>query len=84
MTSYDFEKAAKNAVIDVLGEDIVIDQLEIIWFAHLLGCEKCTICGRRWAISMLKLLITVIKMRCMLIFMRRSVIRRFHQVNLIL
>ena len=30
MTSYDFEKAAKNAVIDVLGDDIVIDQLEMV------------------------------------------------------
>ena len=34
MTSYDFEKAAKNAVIDVLGKDIVIDQLEMVWLAH--------------------------------------------------
>ena len=30
MTSYDFEKAAKNAVIDVLGQDIVIDQLKMV------------------------------------------------------
>ena len=45
MKSYDFEKAAKNAVIDVLGEDIVIDQLEIVWFAHELGYKKCTIWG---------------------------------------
>ena len=45
MTSYDFEKAAKNAVIDVLGEDIVIDQLEMVWFAHELGYKKCTILG---------------------------------------
>ena len=28
MTSYDFEKAAKNAVISVLDENIVINQLE--------------------------------------------------------
>ena len=34
MTSYDFEKSVKNAVIDVLGKDIVIDQLEMVWFAH--------------------------------------------------
>ena len=46
MRSYDFEKAAKNAVIDVLGEDIVIDQLEIVWFAHELGYNKCTIWRR--------------------------------------
>ena len=45
MTSYDFEKAAKNAVIDVLSEDIVIDQLEMVWFAHELGYKKCTIWG---------------------------------------
>ena len=45
MTSYDFEQAAKNAVIDVLGEDIAIDQLEIVWFAHELGYKKCTIWG---------------------------------------
>ena len=45
MKSYDFEKAAKNAVIDVLGEDIVIDQLEMVWFAHELGYKKCTIWG---------------------------------------
>ena len=45
MTSYDFEKAAKNAVIDVLGADIVIDQLDMVWFAHELGYKKCTIWG---------------------------------------
>ena len=45
MTSYDFEKAAKNAVIDVLGKDIVIDQLDMVWFAHELGYKKCTIWG---------------------------------------
>ena len=45
MTSYDFEKAAKNAVISVLGEDIVINQLEMVWFAHELGYKKCTIRG---------------------------------------
>lgn len=45
MTSYNFEKAAINAVIDVLGEDIVIDQLEMVWLAHELGYKKCTIRG---------------------------------------
>ena len=45
MKSYDFEKAAKNAVIDVLGEDIVINQLEMVWFANELGYKKCTIWG---------------------------------------
>lgn len=43
MTSYDFEKAAKNAVIDVLGDNIVIDQLDMVWFAHQLWYKKCTI-----------------------------------------
>ena len=45
MTSYDFEKAAKNAVIDVLGDGIIIYQLEMVWFAHELGYKKCTIWG---------------------------------------
>ena len=45
MTSYDFENAAKNAVIDAMGEDIVINQLEMVWFAHELGYKKCTIWG---------------------------------------
>ena len=45
MTSYDFENAAKNAVIDAMGEDIVINQLETVWFAHELGYKKCTIWG---------------------------------------
>lgn len=45
MTSQEFEKAAKNAVIKVLGEDIEISQLELVWFAHELGYKKCTIWG---------------------------------------
>jgi hypothetical protein len=45
MTSYEFEKSAKNAVIKVLGEDIEISQLELVWFAHELGYKKCTIWG---------------------------------------
>lgn len=45
MTSYEFEKVAKNAVIKVLGEDIKISQLELVWFAHELGYKKCTIWG---------------------------------------
>ncbi len=39
------KKAAKNAVIDVLGEDIVIDQLDMVWLLHELGYKKCTIWG---------------------------------------
>ena len=50
MTSYEFEKAAKNAVAKVLKEitnrkDITIDQLDLVWFAHELGYKKCTIWG---------------------------------------
>ena len=46
MTSYEFEKAAKNAVIKALGEDITIDSLDLVWFAHELGYKKCTIWGQ--------------------------------------
>lgn len=35
MTSYEFEKAAKNAVIQTLSDDISIDQLLL----HYLGCD---------------------------------------------
>jgi hypothetical protein len=63
MTSYEFEKAAKNAVIQTLSEDISIDQLDLVWFAHELGYKKCTIC--QWVTDMQKLLITEIKMRYM-------------------
>ena len=45
MTSYEFKKAAKNAVIKVLNENINIDQLDLVWFAHELGYKKCTIWG---------------------------------------
>lgn len=45
MTSQEFEKAAKNAVIKVLGEDIEISQLDLVWFAHELGYKKCTLWG---------------------------------------
>ena len=46
MTSYEFEKAAKNAVIMTLSEDININELDLVWFAHELGYKKCTIWGR--------------------------------------
>lgn len=65
MTSYEFEKAAKNAVIQTLSENISIDQLDIVWFAHELGYKKCTIWGQPMGTDMQKLLITEIKMRCM-------------------
>ena len=47
MTSYDFEKAAKNAVISVLDESIDISQLDIVWFTSSLGYKKCTIWGEQ-------------------------------------
>ena len=46
MTSYEFEKAAKNAVIKVLNENINISELDLVWFAHELGYKKCTIWGQ--------------------------------------
>lgn len=47
MTSYEFEKVAKNAVIKVMKEqydiDLTINELEFVWFAHELGYKKCTL-----------------------------------------
>ena len=44
MTSYLFEVAAKNAVIKTVkenhGESFTIDQIHMVWFAHLLGFKK--------------------------------------------
>ena len=49
----DFQKAAKKAVINALGEDINISQLYIVWFASKLESNKCTIFGKvmgdKWA-----------------------------------
>lgn len=48
MTSYEFEKAAKNAVIDALarrGIEADIQELEFVWFAHIIGNKKCLIYG---------------------------------------
>lgn len=45
MTSYEFEKVAKNAVIKVLNKNITIEKLDLVWFAHELGYKKCTIWG---------------------------------------
>ena len=39
-------KAAKNAVIMTLSEDININELDLVWFAHELGYKKCTIWGK--------------------------------------
>jgi len=47
MTSYEFEKAAKNAVVKVLkdshGIDTTHENLQFVWFAHELGYKKCTL-----------------------------------------
>ncbi len=52
MTSYNFEKIAKNAVAKVMKEkhdiDLKIGELDFVWFAHELGFKKCTI----YALSM--------------------------------
>jgi len=44
MTSYEFEVAAKNAVIKTIrqryGEDFIIGQINMVWFAHILGYKK--------------------------------------------
>jgi hypothetical protein len=47
MTTYEFEKVAKNAVIKVMKEkydiELMIQELEFVWFAHKLGFKKCTL-----------------------------------------
>ena len=44
MTSYEFEVAAKNAVIrltkEKYGFEFDITQVQIVWFAHVLGNKK--------------------------------------------
>jgi hypothetical protein len=44
MTSYEFEVAAKNAVIKTIrqryGEDYIIGDIQTVWFAHVLGYKK--------------------------------------------
>lgn len=47
MTTYEFEKISKNAVIKVMkeqyGMELTIQELEFVWFAHELGFKKCTL-----------------------------------------
>lgn len=47
MTTYEFEKIAKNAVIKVMKEkhdiELTIEELQFVWFAHELGYKKCTL-----------------------------------------
>lgn len=52
MDSYSFEVAAKNVVIDMLakrGIEVKIDDLNLVWFTHLLGNKKCMIYGEPMA-----------------------------------
>ena len=47
MTTYEFEVAAKNAVIEIMKKDygieLNIQELQFVWFAHELGFKKCTL-----------------------------------------
>ena len=47
MTSYEFEKVAKNAVVKLMKEqfdiEVKLQDLEFVWFAHELGYKKCTL-----------------------------------------
>lgn len=48
MTSYEFEVAAKNVVIDMLAKRSIeagIEDLNLVWFTHLLGNKKCMVYG---------------------------------------
>lgn len=44
MTSYEFEVAAKNAVINSVrrqsGMELDITDIQMVWFAHILGYKK--------------------------------------------
>ena len=44
MTSYDFEKTAKDLVTKFVkekySEEYGIEDISIVWFAHILGCKK--------------------------------------------
>lgn len=44
MTSYEFEVAAKNAVIAVIrqeyDDEYNIQQIQMVWFAHVLGNKR--------------------------------------------
>ena len=49
MTSYEFEVAAKNAVIKALKEKdilVTIEDLQLVWFCHLVGNKKALIWGK--------------------------------------
>lgn len=46
MTSYEFEMAAKKAVVDeckYIGENVIVEQVSIVFFAYTLGNIKATL-----------------------------------------
>lgn len=47
MTSYEFEKAAKKAVVLIMKEkyhvEVAFENLQLVWFGHVLGNKKCTL-----------------------------------------
>lgn len=51
MTSYEFEVAAKNAVIDAIlslyDEEYTVRDIHVVWLTHVLGFKKCVLadCG---------------------------------------
>lgn len=51
MTSYEFEKVAKNAVVKLMKEkhniDLTVQELDLVWFAHELGYKKCTLWAQK-------------------------------------
>lgn len=51
MTSYEFEKLAKNKVIEIMKEkydiELSIEELDMVWFAHELGYKKCTLYAKK-------------------------------------
>ena len=50
MNSYEFERIAKNVVLEELfvkyDIEAKIEELDLVWFAHELGYKKCTIWGK--------------------------------------
>ncbi|WP_296877823.1 DUF6275 family protein [Thomasclavelia sp.] len=51
MTSYEFEKVAKNAVVKIMKEkydiELTLQELDFVWFAHELGYKKCTLYAKK-------------------------------------
>jgi len=51
MTTSEFERIAKTAVIKVMKEqfnlELTISELQFVWFAHELGFKKCTLYAQK-------------------------------------